>query len=605
MKKDQFLCFLFLLFSVLLSGQVSADETRSAYEQYLAVQRKYSDAVTGNASEDKLRNILGELQTARCEYYRLIGKTLPSTEKNALVAPSEEVNAPAFLPDASAESQVTTQAQSSQASESAFLADAIPGLYGQNRASDSERLIDNLSQLLQTESDPARQIAIHQEIAVLMVEGKGDYSRAIAYLQKVSSSISDQKLKLVIIETLYQLKRDQKIAAQMAVVTQKDSARQEDLARFTSTSWLNFPGKIGSMAGYCWNTLTGWFAKDKLKRLQKEEKDLQKGDFRRWLVLSPGEHYQQSEFQLIDPIGDAFLIKKIDQMPLKVVQMLLGGTYPQADANEERQTDGVDENGNKIPFEIGKTVPIDVERLINKMRDIIRRNPEISPFIGEEHKWSPEASSQMMSSYMSRVGRVFGGRDTGIPVPIMFQSRLFLLLACGFTSRYAITGTEKELEAKLMTYPDRGVQIHDMFRESYLLNKGNMYLTLLAAENILAGNPYRKTRDDSPLQKKLAYFRQDSLPRGDNYGAWYHFFGIGLYGMLRPGVVSRAVAEIESLGSIFFEGFDRQEDYVNRYGSIWGKKIEEMIRKKTYLVPLKSNERTDYMLNDPALQQTK
>ncbi|MFZ2955756.1 MAG: hypothetical protein WA705_02525 [Candidatus Ozemobacteraceae bacterium] len=594
MKKYRVLGLVLLLFSTLVSGQTLGDETRSVYEHYLTLQRKYSDAITGSAAEDKLRSILGELQAARDEYYRLTGKTVPAGDTNA-AAP---------LPDASVESQVTTQAQSVTGAEPTFLADAVPGLFGKNRARDSEKLITSLSQLLQNESDPARQLAIHLEIATLMVEGKGDYPGAITYLQKVSLTISGQKQKLVIYEVLYQLKRDQKIAAQMAVVAKKDAAGQEELARFGQASWLNFPTKIGSMTGYCWNTVTGWFAKNKLQRLMKEEKDLQKGDFRKWLVLSPAEHYQQSELQLSDPIGDAFLMKKLDQMPLKLIQALLpGGSYPQAEAEEDRQKDEIDENGNKIPFVIGKTIPIDIDRLINKMRDIVRRNPEINLWIGEEHKWSPEAKSQMMSSYMSRVGRFLRGGETGIPMPAMFQSKFFLLLACGYTSRYAVTGTEKELEEKLMTYPDRGVQIHDMFRESYLLNKGNMYLTLLAAENILAGNPYRTNRDDSPLQKKLAYLREDSEARGDNYGAWYHFFGIGLYGMLRPALVSRAVAEIESLGSIFLEGADKQEDYINRYGSIWGKKIEQMIREKTYLVPLKPGERTDYMLNNPTLQQ--
>ena len=177
------------------------------------------------------------------------------------------------------------------------------------------------------------------------------------------------------------------------------------------------------------------------------------------------------------------------------------------------------------------------------------------------------------------------------------RSKLFLCLACGWTSRYMLTGQEEALKAIIMAAPDRSLNIHDLFRESYVLNKGNLYLTLLTCENVLAGDPYRTDRGSDPIQVKLAYIRNDSSPAGDNYGAWYHFFGIGMYGFVRAPFVARAVAEIESFGSLFLEGPDKQEDFINRLGAIWGRKLEKMVKNKTYLSPLRSDERTDYLLN--------
>ena len=149
-----------------------------------------------------------------------------------------------------------------------------------------------------------------------------------------------------------------------------------------------------------------------------------------------------------------------------------------------------------------------------------------------------------------------------------------------------------------MAYPDGRVLPHDLFEESYILNKGNIYLTLLTCENVLAGDPHRKGRQNDPLQKKLAYIRHDSKEIGDNYGAWYHFFGIALYGMLRTNLTSRTVAEIESLGSFFYEGADKQETYINRHGALLGIKLKKIMKHETWKVPLQPMDRTDYMLHN-------
>ena len=130
---------------------------------------------------------------------------------------------------------------------------------------------------------------------------------------------------------------------------------------------------------------------------------------------------------------------------------------------------------------------------------------------------------------------------------------------------------------RIMEYPDRGVQIHHLFAESYVLNEGNLYLTFLTCENVLAGTPHRRERSSDQIQKKLSYIRIDSEELGDNYGAWYHFFGIALYGMMRPDLASLAVADIESLGSFFLEGPDRQEDLINHYGAIFGQRMRRLL----------------------------
>lgn len=314
------------------------------------------------------------------------------------------------------------------------------------------------------------------------------------------------------------------------------------------------------------------------------------GEFLDWIKNSDGEHYQQTEYMPVDPKGDAYLMRKLDQVPMKLVKSLVKKDYREEDLEKDEQ--------ERENYDIGKKHPMDVDRLLNSYREVIQDHSEITLTPGQEHDWCPEAKKYLYYGFWHRLGRFITGKQPDFPAPLLLRSKLFLLLACGYTSRYSITGKEEAMEEAIMSYPDRGLMMHDAFRESYRLNNGDMYLTVLTNENVLAKNPYAENRAEQPMQKKLMYLRNDSRQVGDNYGAWYHFAGLVLYGLVRPGLATRAVAEIESLGSIFLEGFDTQEDYINRLGAIFGKKLNKMVKSKSYMIPLSADDRTDYMIND-------
>lgn len=314
------------------------------------------------------------------------------------------------------------------------------------------------------------------------------------------------------------------------------------------------------------------------------------GEFIKFIKESKGEHYCQPEFKLVDPKGDAFLMRKLDQVPGKLVNALIKDDYREEDIDKEEEI--------KESYDIGKKASINPDRLINKIRESIQENPQVTLTPGQEHTWSPDAKKYMYYGFWHRLGRFVTGKQEDFPAPLLLRSKLFLLLACGYTSRYSITGKEDELTQLVMTMPDKSQMLHNLFQKSYLINNGNMYLTYMTLENVLAGNPYIENRADQPLQKKLTYLRNDSEQVGDNYGAWYHFHGLCLYGLVRKGVTSRFVAEVESLGSLFLEGFDKQEDYINRNAAIFSKKLRNMVEEKTYLLPLGSDDRTDYMTQD-------
>ena len=196
--------------------------------------------------------------------------------------------------------------------------------------------------------------------------------------------------------------------------------------------------------------------------------------------------------------------------------------------------------------------------------------------------------------FFRRLGRFITGKQ-GPPAPLLFRSKLFLSLACGWTRTYLPTGKEDQLENRLMKYDDKSVRLEDVFRESYLLNDGNLYKTMLTAENVLAKNVYSKDRDSQPLQKKLQYIRNDSEPEGDNFGGWYHFMGASLYGLMRPAPAAKAVMLTEALGSVFLEGPDRQETHINVAGSDFGSGLRRMMKEETWKTPLPQGADTKYM----------
>lgn len=297
-------------------------------------------------------------------------------------------------------------------------------------------------------------------------------------------------------------------------------------------------------------------------------------EFRNWLESGyRSEYYQQDGLKLVDPKGDAHLIRKLDTIPVKLFSYLVSRSLPQALPERERRRD----------YRIGKDLPVNHWQLLDGCARILRlHEPAIIPTLGEEHRWSPDAKRYMRYGFWHRLRRYSSDEQLDFPAPLLMRSKLLLCLACGWSSRYCVTGREEALKDRILCYPDRSVRILDLFEESYVLNDGNVYLTLLTCENVLAGQPHRIERDDDPLQRKLCYIRHDSRELGDNYGAWYHFFGTALYGLVRPAFVSRFVADTESVGSLFYEGPDRQEYFFNHAGAVFGHKLKIMLEEGSW-----------------------
>ena len=149
--------------------------------------------------------------------------------------------------------------------------------------------------------------------------------------------------------------------------------------------------------------------------------------------------YSQDGLMMVDPVGDAYLIRQMDTIPPKVLSYLFQGSLPQSvTAKEKRKLNE--------PFIIGKTVPIDNERLLNSLAGVMRAHfPDIVPVLGEEHRWSPQAAEYLRTGFWHRLKQHADGKQQDFPVPTFGFSKLFICLACGLTSRFCATGREEAL----------------------------------------------------------------------------------------------------------------------------------------------------------------
>jgi hypothetical protein len=209
----------------------------------------------------------------------------------------------------------------------------------------------------------------------------------------------------------------------------------------------------------------------------------------------------------------------------------------------------------------------------------------ITPKYGMVHEWSEEFKSSKVKKY-SVMGKF---------------SKLLIALARGETSQYMLSGSEEQLETWILDQEINSLYPHDLIKASYRINNGDMYLTLLTIENVL--NRYWRVlnRQDLPVTIRLRPIINSFGQDGDNFGSWYHMFGIMLYGYVEGPLSARAVGGVESLGSHILEKFEdeKQEDFVNSQGAIIGARLARSIRASGYqeIKRDKSRLSPDYYLN--------
>ena len=314
--------------------------------------------------------------------------------------------------------------------------------------------------------------------------------------------------------------------------------------------------------------------------------------------------YRQAAYQRHDLQSDVALAVYTKNLPKVLFQVLFGiaedngnpdgGTYSdqnpvvqdppvamptEADIlaldipEDEKQRLLVQLRNSKLHIE-GRINPFRKKEMLKMYQQIIveERARGLQPSFGLPHEWSPEFMKYC--------------REKGEIIPLTF-TKLLTALASGVTSRHFKTGTEAELINFILSREEGSVTMDQLFRASYRLAGGDVYLAILTIENILGDNWRHPDRDKLAVTRKLASISNFYQGKGDKYGAWYHFHGIMLYGYVRGGFRAALIGGIETagshvLGSAHDASDEQQEDYVNSTGGKIGARLAKVLRERLF-----------------------
>lgn len=305
-----------------------------------------------------------------------------------------------------------------------------------------------------------------------------------------------------------------------------------------------------------------------------------------------GYIYQQPGYMLEDTKGDILLLWSARQIPKYIYNNVLGDEaallkerqekidellklYPEYKIKEETKNTIVQDyltvNPDHDPIELeGHQAPFKVDNLALMMKQVIAEEYQINNLIpqkGNVHKWSPELIKELKKKFW-----LFGR-----------MSKLLVALSRGSTSYYMVTGTEEALKDYIISRPDNSINLEEMFRASYRINQGDVYLALLTVENVLNRFwliPGRSKRLITTKLKDITNFNYHT----DKFGSWYHLFGVLVYGYAEGGFKAKVVGDIETVGSQIMSKFadEKQETYINARGGPVGGKIRRFIKKNEY-----------------------
>lgn len=308
-------------------------------------------------------------------------------------------------------------------------------------------------------------------------------------------------------------------------------------------------------------------------------------------------NYRQPEYRLVDLQGDVSLLVYTRAVARAITKIILGsGAIPEdkghhrfAELNpvvapppgslpreedvpsmnipeEEKDRLLAEIRNGKLVIE-GRRNPVRVWHMTRMFTQIIAEESAggIPPRYGKPHRWSTEFASR------------YGNNIENAPYTRF--SKLLLALSSGITHRFMTTDQELLLIHYILSRPDQSVTIAELFRRSYRLNGGDVYLTLLSLENVLAEFWRTDNRENRAITRKLALVTNQFQGRGDKFGTWYHFFGIMLYAYVTDEATARAAANAESIGShVLSRGeVETQEDFMNEQGAVVGAKLKEVV----------------------------
>ena len=342
--------------------------------------------------------------------------------------------------------------------------------------------------------------------------------------------------------------------------------------------------------------------------LEKQMKELQiaKKNYKR--DVKKCYEYRQKELKYVDPTGDYALYHRTYNIFKNLFGLLIGNEMDiNTDILEDLELDDpfADQEyphpvDNDLEFTINEVnARTDIDDHQKRRLVVFLKNRQLS-IQGRDNPFNREGFKKMMTQVLvdelqngivPKYGTphrwsdaVYEDEKFGLDVVFKFE-KILVALAGGLTWIYMTTGQERPLIEWMLVKPKGSLMLHDIFRKSYQLNKGDVYLTLLTIENVLAKNFLIPNREKLPVTQRLRSYVSGWNYNCDLFGSWYHLFGMMLYGYVTGEFSSSMIGRIEALGSNVLSRWginQTQKQWANKKGGSFGKDLADIVRKKEW-----------------------
>lgn len=254
-------------------------------------------------------------------------------------------------------------------------------------------------------------------------------------------------------------------------------------------------------------------------------------------VVAQRVTYRQEKLMLTDAEGDAVLLSLFVDTCQTGVQKCFSFKNLPPQASQLRAPRFARENpilnikDNRITDNTQVKPLFNPQTVFTNLQDVISTG-KYRPSLGKIHYWAKESFS---------------------PVKLTV-SKIVMALATATSPRFMYVGQEENLIAWILARPNHSVTIEELFKTSYGLNRGDVYLTILTIENVLADATFEKDREKTAVNQKLADLYEASP---NKFGDWYHFFGTMLAGYVNE--PAQAIAELYGVYRRISRGSDAEK----------------------------------------------
>lgn len=226
------------------------------------------------------------------------------------------------------------------------------------------------------------------------------------------------------------------------------------------------------------------------------------------------------------------------------------------------------ENG-EIVVESKKT-PLNPNALSGELIKVIEEEEKKGIVLsrGEAHVWSQEFIKQRKTLSMQMMRSI--------------PTKILAALSIGKTVDLLVTEKEKDLLAFILSQETSSLTVPEIFRKSFQLNHGNLYLTLLTIENVLADGWLHPRRSEFKRTENLKPFARVFGSQGDVFGHWYHLFGMMYFGYVKGSFHAAVAGKVEAIGSSVVSKFkgERQENRINMAGGRIGDNLRKYVKAR-------------------------